>query len=279
MRRKLFFGDSLLLWAGFLCFLLAGVIHQSMIKPTPKISKQDTALNINKDLLVFLSAGNKRFLTDLLWVQTLIESDLDHYANKDLNSWMYVRFRTIAELDPMFYQNYVWGGQYLSIVKDDLLGAVALLSMGLEHFPDDYRILSMIGFIYYFELGDYTQGLAFMERIQFHPKAPPYFPTIVMKLKAELGQSLDSILLGIQGILETTTDERLRRKLETEIYAVKAERDITCLNAGRKDCSTTDARGAPYVRVLNKFFSRDPFLPYRLKRKGDQRATQPVHTI
>ena len=169
-RSKHIFKDYALVGAGLVCFLIAGFLNQKIIRPTPNLSKQETALNINQDLLVFLSAGNKRLLTDLLWVQTLIESDLDHYSAHDLNSWMFVRFNTISTLDPLFYQNYLWGGQYLSIVKDDLIGAVTLMEKGTKYYPEDYQLNFNLGFTYYYELGDYRKGIFYFDKIKTHPK-------------------------------------------------------------------------------------------------------------
>lgn len=279
MRSKLFFKDSLLLWAGGICFLLAGLLNQHTPKPIPDLTKQETAININKDLLIFLSAGNKRLLTDLLWVQTLLESDIEHYAKKDLNNWMYIRFNTISVLDPHFYQNYAWGGQYLSIVKDDLIGAVKLMEKGVKYFPDDYRLNYNLGFTYYFELGDYQKGVVYMEKIQNHPKAPVFIPSLVMKMKTELGFDPNVILSLIFELMTTTKDEGLRDKLSRDFHALKAERDILCLKEGRKDCETKDAYGMDYLLINGVYHSQTPFIPYRLKRKGDNKETKPVTTI
>jgi hypothetical protein len=247
--------------------------------PVLNLDKQQTAININKDLLIFLSAGNKRLLTDLLWVQTLLESDIEHYSKRDLSNWMFIRFNTIATLDPYFYENYIWGGQYLSIVKDDLIGAVKLMEKGAKYFPDDYRLLSTLGFTYYFELGDYKKGLEFMEKIENNPKAPPYFRSIVMKLKTELGFDINVILAHITELIQSTMDKGLKARLTSDYYALKAERDITCLNAGKSGCDTKDAFGEPYIKRQNIYYSQSAFVPYRLKKKGDRKLTRPVHTI
>ncbi len=279
MRSKLFFKDSLLLWVAGIFFLSAGVLNQLTPKPIPDLTKQDTAVNVNKDLLIFLSAGNKRFLTDLLWVQTLLESDIDHYSGRDLNNWIYIRFNTIAALDPLFYQNYLWGGQYLSIVKDDLVGAVDLMEKGVKHFPDDYRLNYNLGFTYYFELGDYKRGVIYMEKIQNHPKAPVFIPSLVMKMKTELGFDYNVVLSLIYELMTTTKDEALKEKLTSDFHSLKSERDLVCRNGGKENCEVKDAFGIPYVRINGKWHSQTPFIPYRLKKKGDNKQTQPITTI
>lgn len=278
-RSKLYFIQSKLLWLAFVMFAIAGIINQNVSLPNLNLNKQQTAINFNKDLLIFLSAGNKRLITDLLWVQTLLESDIEHYSKRDLSNWMFIRFNTIATLDPLFYENYVWGGQYLSIVKDDLLGAVKLMEKGTEFFPHDYKLLSGLGFTYYFELGDYEKGLTYMERVQNHPKAPSYFPSIVMKLKAELGFDINVLIDRIVELINVTKDEAFKKRLTSDYHALKSERDITCLNSGNDNCDLVDAHGHHYVKIGEKYYTRTSFIPYRLKKKGDTNLTKAVHTI
>lgn len=278
--RKHIFGNShLLLLVGLILFILAGTLNNSFKKPALKLSKQDTALNINKDLLGFLSAGNKRLLTDLLWVQTLMESDLDHYSQHDLNSWMYLRFLTISYLDPRFYENYLYGGQYLGIVKDDLLGAVDIYQRGLKFYPDDYKLLYHLGFTYYFELSDYQNGIKYLKQIEFHPRAPSFLKVIVNKMDFETTRNFDLALAFVGDNLSKTTDKHLKEKLTKDFYALKAERDLRCLNSGKDNCDRLDAEGRFYYFKEGKYRSPKLFVPYRLKKKGDQSVPHPVDTI
>ncbi len=278
-RSKHFFQHNAILAFALVFFVAAGILNQKTPRPVPILSKQDTAININKNFLVFLSAGNKRLLTDLLWVQTLLESDLEHYTGRDLNSWMYIRFNTISELDPKFYQNYLWGGQYLSIVKDDLLGAADLMEKGVKYFPEDYRLNYNLGFTYYFELNDYQKGLPYLDRIKTHPKAPSFIPSLVVKLKVETGFNIDAALALIFEMMTMSKDESLVTKLTRDFHALKSERDILCLNAKKNNCETKDAYGVPYLNIGGKFHSRTPFIRYRLKKKGDYAKSIPVTTI
>lgn len=266
--RKLFFNQSeVVLILSVLFFLIAGTLNNSFKKKPLHLDKQETALNINKNLLVFLSAGNKTLITDLLWVQTLIESDIGHYKGRDLNSWMYLRFMTIAHLDPLFYENYLFGGQYLSIVKDDLIGAIDLLKKGVHNYPSDYQLKYFLGFTYFYELGDFENGAKWLESIMDHPKAPSFIRVIVSKLKFEMNQDFDLALLFLKDLIESTKDNFLKEKLKKDLYAVKAERDLSCLNNKKNNCERFDSLGVPYFKKGEIFYSRTQFTPYRLKRK------------
>jgi len=264
--RKLFFKktNGIVLLA-LIFFGIAGSLNNHFKKPPLILDKQDTAININKELLVFLSAGNKRLITDLLWVQTLLESDIGHYNKKDLNNWMYLRFMTIAYLDPHFYENYLFGGQYLSIVKDDLVGAVDLLTKGIRFFPNDYNLRYYLGFTYFYELGDLKNGAKWLETIMNHPEAPSFIKVIVSKLKFENTKDFDVTLLFLNDLIASTKDKYLKDKLIKDLYAVKAERDLNCLNSKRKNCDKFDALGLPYIKKNNMYSAEKEFKKYRVK--------------
>lgn len=278
-KKQANYVDNSLALLALTLFVCAGFLSLKYPKPLLELDKQSTAVNINDDLLRYMSLGNKRLITDFIWVKTLIESDLDHYKRKDLNSWMYLRFKTIATLDPLFYENFNWGGRYLSIVKDDLPGAVEIYKRGLRSFPDDYSLNNGLGFTYYFELSDPAQGLPYLEKIMNYPQAPVYYKSIVGKLKLNLNFDFDAALLFISELITQTKDKVLKSKLQGDYYAVKAERDLKCLNRHEKDCDFRDANGDFYIAREGKYYSPQFFVPYRLKKKGDLSKAESLNFI
>jgi hypothetical protein len=266
---KYFFSkEKLILVLGVVLFLGACLLNQKFEKPIIELSKQDSAININKDLLVFMSAGNKRLFTGLLWVQTLLESDLDHYGSKDLNNWLFLRFNTIAALDPNFYENYLYGGQFLNVVKDDLLGADIIYTKGVKVFPDDYQLNYFAGIMNYFEIGNNRKGYDYLVKIQDNPKAPVYIRSIVNKLALARGASLQDIYLLVKHHHDSTKDETLKRKLRSDLYAIKAEIDLKCLNHNLGGCEYRDLDGQYYVKGSEGYRTYKMFLPFRINMKG-----------
>lgn len=276
-KKQVNYVDNSLALLAFILFVSAGFFSLKYPKPLLELDKQSTAVNINDDLLRYMSLGNKRLITDFIWVKTLIESDLDHYKRKDLNSWMYLRFKTIATLDPLFYENFNWGGRYLSIVKDDLPGAVEIYKRGLNSFPDDYSLNNGLGFTYYFELSEPAKGLPYLEKIMNYPQAPSYYKSIVGKLRLNLNFDYDAALLFIGDLISKTEDKVLKTKLQADFYAVKAERDLKCLNNHEQNCELRDANGESYVAKGDKYYSPQFFVPYRLKKKGDLTKSESVN--
>ena len=201
--------DSIILFLGWVLFVIAGITNHQNPKPQIILEKQDTAINLNKNILLFLNFGNRRIIADFLWIQTLLESDNEHYKQKDLNSWMYLRFLNISYLDPMFFENYVYGGLYLSIIKDDVLGAAEIFERGLIFYPDNYKLNYYAGFNYYFEQGNFKKGIKFLERIKNYPEAPPFINQIIGKLKFETTGDFDIALTFLKDQYQQAEDSFL----------------------------------------------------------------------
>ncbi|GEM_PF-452021 len=254
-------------------------------KPTFSVSKQDTAFNYSGTILTYLNAGNKRMISDLLWIQTLLESDLDHYKAKDLNSWLYLRFNTITVLDPDFYDAYLFGGQYLSIVKDDDLGAKNIYDKAVVHFPTDYSINFNAAFHYYFELGDPLTSAQLFDKIKYHPSGPSYLPSLTARLIAKSGD-LESAFMLLQDNFTKSKDERIKAKLHNSMYDIRAELDLDCLNNtnantnanvavnvsanNKKSCNNKDLDGNLYINQNDngdgKYVAQKKWVPFRPKK-------------
>lgn len=259
--------NGFLLGFGLLFLLLSGLVNQSLKKPNVVISKQDSAINVNKNLLIFLSAGNKRLFSDLLWIQTLIESDLEHYSNNDLNNWLYLRFSAIQALDPYFYENYLYGGQFLAIIKDDLEAANDLYSKGTTVYPDDYDLNFQAGFINYFEIGDYSKALKYFSKIENNPKSPTFLYSIINKLKYGISQDLEATFLLVFHNYQSTKDNYLKLRLAKDLYAIRAEIDLDCLNKGLQNCRTKDLHGTLYIKNSSGYHAPEAFLKYQIHQR------------
>lgn len=249
-------------------------LNLDLLKPKIEISKQDSAINFNTTFLKFFSIGNRRLVADILWIQTLLESDEEHYKANDLNGWMYVRFNNVAELDPLFYENYIWGGIYLSIIKDDRQGAANIFEKGLKIFPNDYDLNYNAGFNYYAQLGNYKRAHELFYQIQNHPKAPSFLPTLAAKIKFQTDFDYDAALAILHEQYNKMKDEYLKDKIRTNIYSLKATKDLECLNSNKTGCDLKDLDGKFYIRKNDRFETIKEFPPTLFinhpNRKGEQ---------
>ena len=228
-------------------FILSGVTAPHRM-PTIKLSKQETATTVDAKLLNFFDLGIKRIYTDILWIQTLLESDLEHYQGSDGNSWMYHRFNTISLLDPKFLENYWYGGQYLSVIKDDDIGAQMLFEKGLDIYPEDYRLLYYTGSHYLIELHDKQNALKYYQKLFDYPETPQYLKALISRLKADAGFLQESLRLMAKLYEEAPEDTALKKAYEERLYSIRTEIDLKCLNEEGTNCHFTDLFGNPYVK-------------------------------
>ncbi|MBI2607181.1 MAG: hypothetical protein HYW49_13985, partial [Deltaproteobacteria bacterium] len=74
--------------------------------------------------------GVRILAADLVWIDTLIKSDIER-EKKDFTT-MYQAARVMTALDPDNYFAYYVLGLYLSVIKDDIKGATAFLRDGAQ---------------------------------------------------------------------------------------------------------------------------------------------------
>ncbi len=268
IRKHVFSSNSVILLIAFLTWMSACYLNLKNRRPEIVLSKQDTALNINTNLLVVLSAGHKRLITDLLWIQTLLESDTEQYKKRDLNNWLFLRFNTISTLDPLFYQNYLYGGQFLSIIKDDLEGAKIIFDKGLSKFPDDYQLNFHNGFMHYFEMGDFENGLKYLSTIESNPRAPIFLKSITNKLRFHIDGKLDKAFELVLLNYQATENEMLRERLRKDLYSIRAQLDLECLNGKGSYCNIRDFDGNPYQLLKGVYKTVKPFTPFRIRTRN-----------
>lgn len=265
--RYLTLKNILPLFAGTVFFITGISIHHHYRRPDIKVSKQDSAYNLNRTFLQMISLGNKRVISNILWIQTLLESDLETYKKHEFADWMYLRFLTIATLDPRFYENYLYGGIYLSVVKDDLTGAAEIFELGLKEYPLDYSLNYYAGFNYFFEMGDMGKGYELLKKITHHPRTPQTLKFVIDKLRFEVTRDYDIAITLLNENMKIARDESIRKKLAADLYSVLAERDLNCLNEGKENCARNDMNGAAYIKSKEgKWIAQAPFRPYKIFR-------------
>ncbi len=250
-------------------FLLAGFLNLKIKLPPLKVEMQDKAINIQESFIEIFSFGQERMIADFLWIITLLDGDLDHYKKSDTNSWMYLRFNLIAALDPQFKRNYVDGGRYLSIIKDDIIGSIDLLKKGFHLFPEDYDINSQLGFIYAFETDRYKDSAFHYKVIRHHAKSSRFIESLITKLRHQEKPDPKVLLNIIEHQIVSLKDEIILKKLKFDLKLVQQEVDLECLNNSLNSCNTLDPWGNTYPVKDNTFTYFDKDKVYKLHKSND----------
>lgn len=250
-----------------LCLYSSFLISKKAEKPLLFITKQQSSLNIDNKFLKYFNLGQKRLVSSLLWIATILESDHDHYKARDLNSWMYLRFLSISNLEPEFLLTYTFGGPYLSIVKDDLEGASIIYDKGLSFYPEEFSLLRDAAFHYQFEKMDYNKSYPLYKKLQSFPHMNPIITSQLARLETQRGQPEVAFYL-LKSMYDQLKDKDtiLGRKVHENLYALKSEIDLTCLNSHKSNCEYKDFDGYFYVKKNNVYGALKEWKPFRVKK-------------
>jgi tetratricopeptide (TPR) repeat protein len=254
---------------GLFLIIFVGVLNHSLNKPKITVSRSEEAVNFSPIFLKLISFGNQRFFSSILWTHTLLSSDLKYYKENDLSSWMYLRFHTITELDPLFYEAYFYGGQYLSVIKDDVFGAEAIYNKGLKKYPNAYWLIYHTAFNYYFEIGDHDKGIEYFTRLNDHPDRQKNTPQLSTLLATLIGRSgdLEAANELVIHTYNTTRDPVLKKRLLYLIHSIKVNKDLKCLNERLGDCNTRDPKNDLYILNNSQYKSINTWKDFSKKAK------------
>lgn len=266
MKALIYLGKYYSVALALLLFSLTFLVNRELVKPYVFITNQDATWNLNDEMLTKFHLGFKRLESSFLWVSTIIESDIDHYKKKDLNSWMFRRFNSISNLDPKFHENYSFGGVYLSIIKDDIEGAGIIFNKGLKLFPHDYRLLKDASFHFFYESKDYHRAFELTQTIKKLYPEKKYFIWMITKLEAENGKLTDALASLDLYQKDYPIGTMIGDKIFQNRYSIKAEIDLSCLNLDeKKHCSLYDLNRIPYMKTSKGYEAQSEWKPYRRK--------------
>ncbi|MFG1482239.1 hypothetical protein [Halobacteriovorax sp. HFRX-2_2] len=201
--------------------LALAIISTNKFLSYTKTVNPESFTTLDSNFVKILSFGNYRFVSSYLWTKTLLDADIKHVENNE-KSWLYYRFNLISDLDPNFYENYLQGGIYLSIIKDDIYGAEEIFLKGLKLFPTDYKLLYYTAFNYHFELKDYSNSLIYYKRLQALPESHsmrilPY----LIKQAEERNSPTNVRLISLEREYRTSKDEKVKAAILKKIKSIK----------------------------------------------------------
>jgi len=265
----------------FSAFLLMFVIPQiqSNIISTSRLKQEkiDNSFNIDSNLALISSVGQQRALAAVIWTFTLLAGDIEHHNDPSVLSSMYYKFDNISKLDPYFYKNYLDGGLYLSVIKDDVLGAEKIYNKGLEIYPNDFWLNFYDGFNKYYELNKPDEAIKRFEKIIFHPitrRNFSYISSLTARMKSQQGSIEESYKL-IEALYLREEKENLKLRYYNMLNSLRIEIDLNCLNSQTypQSCRKADLSGNRYLYKDGQWISSvkwKKFNVYKRKKKKEE---------
>jgi len=231
-------------------FLSLRQFEKNIYLPILNLTAQKTSLNFKSNVIKIFGLDLKRFFVSIIWINTFIIADTNHtkVSTGFLNDWLYLRFNFITDIIPNLYEAYLYGGQYLSVVKNNPIAAEKLLNKSSNYFKEDYQLNYTRGMNALFDLKDKKLALVSFERMKKSNEFEKYpiLKSIYLKLLEKTGdyEKLKSYFVPTKN-----------KKINMILYNLKTKIDLDCLNNIKYNCDTRDLFGKPYRKRGAKYFA------------------------
>jgi hypothetical protein len=178
---------------------------------------------------------------DVLWLR-VIQVLGDRVVRDRDYEWLYHALDVITTLDPKHVTAYDAGGNVLAELAGRVDLSNRLLEKGLTPNPQSWQIPFRLGFNHFFHLNNYRQAADYMAQAarvpgEFPVGPPLYTARLAARLYAQ-GNDPDVALEFLAGMLDQTTDERIRDQLIRRIKRVSLERDLQKLERAIREFTT-----------------------------------------
>ena len=169
-----------------------------------------------------LSLGYDSLLADIYWTRAV-----QYYGQRDWNDPMRIFLCSglcsivATSLDPKLVVAYRFGAVFLSEPRPVGAGqterGVELIRRGIAANPDEWRLGTDLGFLYYWRLKDYPEAAAAYLQTSQNPEAPAWMKLMAARI-SERGNSIETSRAIWYEIYDSSTDSSIR-DMATEAIA------------------------------------------------------------
>ncbi len=134
--------------------------------------------------LDYLSLDHRGLLADILFIRaiqhtgSLVWKPLDFALD---SPWKYAIMDRVTQLDPRYYNAYLFSGMGLIQDFDDILLARPILERGIKNFPESWELPFWLGYDFYLYQNDYATASRYLSLAAEKPDAPKSFFALLLK--------------------------------------------------------------------------------------------------
>lgn len=205
--------------------------------------------------------GIRLMVADLVWIDTLIKADTER-EDQPFTAF-YRAFKTVVALDPDNLYAYYISGLYLSVIKDDIKGATAILRDGVDYMTQNpnstkgweqaWLLPFMLGYNLLFEEHEMEAGTKWVRFASTMPQAPRYVRDLAETVSTERG------LLEVAARVLAESRERMTRpeqrvNIDKKMLDLAVRQELLELNERFKSfLESTQAYALPRNRAFLLF--------------------------
>jgi tetratricopeptide (TPR) repeat protein len=247
-------------------------------------SLQDVLYISSPKLLKNLSLGYSGLLADIYWTRAVQYFGGKHHVDSTQYELLGPLLEITTYLDPHLLVAYEFGANFLAPAPP--LGAaqpdraVKLVQSGIRANPDSWKLYKSLGFIYYFELKDYSKAAEAFEAGSKIPGAHPALRIMAANMAQHAGDRAMARMLWIT-TYQTIDQRAIRANAIGHLRALQVEEDVTTIqNAVTAYGTKTDSLPPSMNALIRAGFLPGLLIdpdghPYKLTAEGRVEVAHP----
>jgi len=153
---------------------------------------------------------------------TFVGSRTDKIATFGEEQWGHINttLQTITDLDPYFWDAYLFAEMFLALQAGRIKDANHLLQKARKNIPNEWRVPFYIGFNHYYFQKDYKQAAAYFMEASKLPGAQSYLANLAARLTVFTNQHQVGIIF-LEEMITETNDNKMKASLEKRLLTLK----------------------------------------------------------
>jgi len=166
----------------------------------------------------------KGMVSDFLFLKmiTFLGEKISKHERFNEKHWQYLRttVETITDLDPYFWDPYLFADMLLTWEAGKIEEANNILFKAMKYRTWDYRVPYYIGFNYFFFLRDNIKGAKYLMQASKLPHSPAYLPNLAARLSF-YGVKTKTAILFLKKMSDEVSNPSLRNRFELRIKTLE----------------------------------------------------------
>jgi hypothetical protein len=226
-------GVNLIATVVLLAAMAGGAATLHAIDRTRMQSEVQDALYIRSaKVLRRLCLGYTGLLADIYWTRAVQYFGTQHHQHSGDFRMLAPLLEVATELDPHMLPPYQFGANFLAQQPPNGAGrpgeALALITYGIEHNPDKWRLYYNLGFLYFTEFKDYARAANAFTAGAKLPETSPFMPVLAARMAQHAGE-FDTARMLWNTTYQSTKDPNIRGNAIDHLVALRVDEDVTQL--------------------------------------------------
>lgn len=212
---------------------LTAVAVTAIKLPPPSAATQQAQESLylpNGQALEVASLGFRNVAAHILWFRTVLYFGYHVKRDRDYR-WLAHMCELVTKLNPSARYVYEFGGVLLAWEAKDPAGGVAILSKGIEVFPEYWKLYFLRGILRFYFLKQDAEAQEDFSIGAKLPDAPVVLAQMAAKKMSKLGNATMAVKF-LDEMLANTSDSGSREALQRSLNEAIARRDAEFLTQG-----------------------------------------------